>query len=54
MADKKLQPIIIKRVKKAAHVHHGGAWKIAYADFVTALIALFLSLWLLGSTAVGD
>ena len=34
---KKLQPIIIKRVKKPGHVAHGGAWKIAYADFVTAM-----------------
>ena len=51
---KKLQPIIIKRVKKAAHAHHGGAWKIAYADFVTAMMAFFLLMWLLGSTAKGD
>jgi len=47
---KPLQPIIIKRIKKAAHGAHGGAWKIAYADFVTAMMALFLLLWLLGST----
>lgn len=52
--SKKLQPIIIKRVKKAAHAHHGGAWKIAYADFVTAMMAFFLLMWLLGSTAKGD
>ncbi len=51
---KKLQPIIIKRVKKSAHAHHGGAWKIAYADFVTAMMAFFLLMWLLGSTAKGD
>ena len=51
---KKLQPIIVKRVKKAAHAHHGGAWKIAYADFVTAMMAFFLLMWLLGSTAKGD
>ncbi len=51
---KKLQPIIIKRVKKTAHAHHGGAWKIAYADFVTAMMAFFLLMWLLGSTAKGD
>ena len=51
---KKLQPIIIKRVKKNAHAHHGGAWKIAYADFVTAMMAFFLLMWLLGSTAQGD
>lgn len=54
MADKKLQPIIIKRVKKVAHAHHGGAWKIAYADFVTAMMAFFLLMWLLGSTAQGE
>jgi chemotaxis protein MotB len=47
---KPLQPIIIKRIKKGAHGAHGGAWKIAYADFVTAMMALFLLLWLLGST----
>jgi chemotaxis protein MotB len=51
---KKLQPIVIKRVKKASHAHHGGAWKIAYADFVTAMMAFFLLMWLLGSTAKGD
>jgi chemotaxis protein MotB len=44
------QPIIIKRVKKAAHAHHGGAWKIAYADFVTAMMAFFLLLWLISMT----
>ena len=55
MADgKKLQPIIIKRIKKGGHVAHGGAWKIAYADFVTAMMAFFLLMWLLGSTAKGD
>ena len=54
MADKKLQPIIIKRVKKVAPAHHGGAWKIAYADFVTAMMAFFLLMWLLGSTAQGE
>jgi len=44
------QPIIIKKVKKAAHAHHGGAWKIAYADFVTAMMAFFLLLWLISMT----
>ncbi|MBE7939201.1 MULTISPECIES: flagellar motor protein MotB [Ramlibacter] len=54
-APGKLQPIIIKRVKKGGHGgHHGGAWKIAYADFVTAMMAFFLLMWLLGSTAQGD
>jgi len=53
--DKKIQPIIIKRVKKGGgHGHHGGAWKIAYADFVTAMMAFFLLMWLLGSTTKGD
>ena len=51
---KKLQPIIIKRVRKGGHVAHGGAWKIAYADFVTAMMAFFLLMWLLGSTTEGD
>lgn len=51
----KLQPIIVKRVRKGGHVaHHGGAWKIAYADFVTAMMAFFLLMWLLGSTSQGD
>lgn len=54
MAEKKLQPIIIKRVKKGGHATHGGAWKIAYADFVTAMMAFFLLMWLLGSTAKGE
>ena len=52
--SKKLQPIIIKRIKKGGHGHHGGAWKIAYADFVTAMMAFFLLMWLLGSTTEGD
>jgi chemotaxis protein MotB len=51
---KKLQPIIVKKVKKAGHAAHGGAWKIAYADFVTAMMAFFLLMWLLGSTSKGD
>lgn len=44
------QPIIIKKVKKTRHAHHGGAWKIAYADFVTAMMAFFLLLWLISMT----
>jgi len=45
------QQIIIIRRKKAAHAgHHGGAWKVAYADFVTAMMALFIVLWLLSSS----
>jgi chemotaxis protein MotB len=51
---KRLQPIIIKRIKKGGHSAHGGAWKIAYADFVTAMMAFFLLMWLLGSTTEGD
>ena len=46
MGDK--APIIVKRVKKVAAGHHGGAWKVAYADFVTAMMAFFLVLWLVG------
>ena len=53
MADKKA--VIIKKVKKGGHGgHHGGAWKIAYADFVTAMMAFFLLMWLLGSTTRAD
>ena len=51
---KKLQPIIVKKIKKGGHSAHGGAWKIAYADFVTAMMAFFLLMWLLGSTSEGD
>ncbi|MDR0634567.1 MAG: flagellar motor protein MotB [Azoarcus sp.] len=55
MSDGAQQPIVVKRVKKgAAAGAHGGAWKIAYADFVTAMMAFFLMMWLLGSTAQGD
>lgn len=51
MADDLAQhPIVIKRIKKVASGHHGGAWKIAYADFVTAMMAFFLLMWLLGSS----
>ncbi|MEQ9197725.1 MAG: flagellar motor protein MotB [Parvibaculum sp.] len=44
------QPIILKKVKKVVHGHHGGAWKIAYADFVTAMMAFFLLMWLISMT----
>jgi chemotaxis protein MotB len=54
MSDDSQRPIVIKKIKKSAHGHHGGAWKIAYADFVTAMMAFFLLMWLLGSTAKGD
>lgn len=51
MADtQKPQPIVIKRIKKVSGGGHGAAWKIAYADFVTAMMAFFLLMWLLGST----
>jgi len=45
--DKSGRPIIIKKVKKVHGSAHGGSWKVAYADFVTALMAFFLLLWLL-------
>ncbi|PIR39897.1 MAG: hypothetical protein COV35_00315 [Alphaproteobacteria bacterium CG11_big_fil_rev_8_21_14_0_20_39_49] len=48
----KEQTIIIKKIKKGGHGHHGGAWKVAYADFVTAMMAFFLLLWLLTATPV--
>jgi len=54
MSDDSQRPIIVKRIKKGGHGHHGGAWKIAYADFVTAMMAFFLLMWLIGSTAKGD
>jgi len=54
MSDDTQQPIIVKKIKKGGGGAHGGAWKIAYADFVTAMMAFFLLMWLLGSTAQGD
>ncbi|MBB5019552.1 chemotaxis protein MotB [Chitinivorax tropicus] len=54
MSDDSQRPIIVKKIKKGGGGHHGGAWKIAYADFVTAMMAFFLLMWLLGSTAKGD
>jgi chemotaxis protein MotB len=46
------QPIIIKKIKKGGHGgHHGGAWKVAYADFVTAMMAFFLLMWLINTTS---
>jgi chemotaxis protein MotB len=47
MADTS-QPIIIKKIKKRGHGHHGGSWKVAFADFTTAMMAFFLMMWLLG------
>ena len=55
MSGEQKNPLIVKRVKKVVGGgHHGGAWKIAYADFVTAMMAFFLLMWLLGSTTQGD
>ena len=51
MATNDKRPIVVKRTKKVAGAHHGGAWKIAYADFVTAMMAFFLLMWLLGSVS---
>lgn len=48
--DPKPRPLIVKRVKRVEAGHHGGAWKVAYADFVTAMMAFFLLMWLLSST----
>jgi len=47
MSDAASQRIVIRRKKKASRGHHGGAWKIAYADFVTAMMAFFLVMWLI-------
>jgi len=54
MSDNSQQPIVVRRIKRGGGGHHGGAWKIAYADFVTAMMAFFLLMWLIGSTAKGD
>jgi chemotaxis protein MotB len=46
------QPIIVKKIKKVSgSAHHGGAWKVAYADFVTAMMAFFLLMWLINTTS---
>jgi chemotaxis protein MotB len=45
------RPIIVKRIKKVGAGHHGGAWKVAYADFVTAMMAFFLLMWLINTTS---
>ncbi|WP_413717424.1 flagellar motor protein MotB [Silicimonas sp. MF1-12-2] len=50
MSAQPVAPIIVKRKKIIAGGHHGGAWKVAYADFVTAMMAFFLLMWLLGAT----
>ena len=48
MAKGDKRPIIIVKKKGASHGHHGGAWKVAYADFVTAMMAFFMVMWILG------
>jgi chemotaxis protein MotB len=54
MASEDKRPIVVKRIKKITGRAHGGAWKIAYADFVTAMMAFFLLMWLLGSVSKED
>ncbi len=49
MAKSEKRPIIVKKNKKAAAAHHGGAWKVAYADFVTAMMAFFMVMWLVAT-----
>ena len=51
LPDQKPRPIIIKKKIVRGGGHHGGAWKIAYADFVTAMMSLFIVLWLMNSNA---
>lgn len=48
--EEEKQPIIVKKIKKVSGGHHGGAWKVAYADFVTAMMALFIVLWVLSAS----
>ena len=50
MIDKK-QPIIVKKISHGGHGHHGGAWKVAFADFVTAMMAFFMLMWLIAGTS---
>lgn len=52
--DSNQRPIVIRRVKKGSTGSHGGAWKIAYADFVTAMMAFFLLMWLIGTATRGE
>lgn len=54
MAEVPQRPLVVRNRKRRGERHHGGAWKIAYADFVTAMMAFFLLMWLLGSTTKGD
>lgn len=48
MSEDSVQPIIIRKARRQKHGHHGGAWKVAYADFVTAMMAFFLVMWIIG------
>jgi chemotaxis protein MotB len=48
--SEQLRPIIIKKIKKGGHAHHGGSWKVAFADFATAMMAFFLLMWLMEAT----
>lgn len=51
LKNEPVRPIIVKKIYEAPHGgHHGGAWKVAYADFVTAMMAFFLLMWLIGAT----
>lgn len=43
-SDDKKQPIVVKKIIEGGHAHHGGSWKVAYADFVTAMMAFFAAL----------
>jgi len=52
MLENHSHPVIIKKIKKTHAGHHGGAWKVAYADFVTAMMALFLVLWLVAMLSI--
>ena len=52
MADNQVQPIIVKKIKKGGAAAHGGAWKVAYADFVTAMMAFFMVLWLVAMMSI--
>jgi chemotaxis protein MotB len=54
LSDDSQRPIVVKKIKKGGHGHHGGAWKIAFADFMTAMMAFFLLMWLLGSVSKGN
>jgi len=54
MSEDSQRPIVVKRVKKNTAGEHGGAWKIAYADFVTAMMAFFLLMWLIGTASSGE